>query len=135
MFDTLPVGIIVVVLAGVLILLGVGHRVLDRMRLTDTQALILLAVMLAGAFLPELRLGRGITVDIGGALAPLGVAIYLIATAGTAMERWRAVTATALTAAIIYATDKLLPADAGRTGGPVTLDPVYLPALVGGIVA
>lgn len=135
MFDMLPIGLILVVVVGVLIILGLGHRVLDRMRLTDTQALVLLAVMLAGAFLPELRVARGITVDIGGALAPLGVAIYLIATAGTAMEKWRAISATALTAAVVYATDKLLPADPGRTGGPVTLDPVYLPALVGGLVA
>lgn len=52
MFATFPVGLIVLVLVALLLFLGVGHRVLERMRLTDQEALALLAVMFAGAVIP-----------------------------------------------------------------------------------
>lgn len=135
MFDLIPIGLILLAAAGVLILLGVGQRVLDRMRLTDAQALILLGVMFAGAFLPEIPVAGGLSVDVGGALAPLAVAIYLIVTAGTAMEKNRAVVASVVTAALLYATDRILPADPGRTTFPTTLDPVLMPGVLGGLVA
>ncbi len=135
MFNLVPVGLIIIMVAAVLILIGWGQRALDRMRLTDMQALALLAVMFIGFFVPEIRLASGVSVDVGGALVPLGIAIYLIATAGTATEKSRAIVASLLTFAVVYSTDKLLPSDPRGFRGPVTLDPLWMPALVGGIVA
>src|SRR5690606_25706358 len=73
------------------------------------------------------------SVDIGGALVPIGVAVYLITTAGTRMERTRAILVTVLSLAIVYALDRLLPAEPGFL--PVDLDPLYVPAVVGGLTA
>ncbi|MBX6377563.1 MAG: hypothetical protein IRY95_03360, partial [Clostridia bacterium] len=133
MFDTVPFGLVLVVAAGVLLFLGVGQRVLDRMKLTDTQALILLGVMVLGVVLPEVPVAPGVRADVGGVLAPLAVVVYLLATAGTAWERQRALLASAVALAAVYATDKLLPADPGRAaaGLRVSLDPLWVPAVVG----
>lgn len=135
MFGATPTGLIVVLAAAVLIFLGLGQRVLDRMRLTDVQALGILGVMLLGAFLPEVRLGRAVSVDLGGALVPVAVAVYLIASAGTAIEKGRAVVAALVTGAAVYATDKLIPPDPGPSRFPVPLDATLLPGLIGGLVA
>lgn len=131
----MPVGLILIMAAAALILFGWGQRALDRMRMNDIQALALLAVMFVGFFIPEIRLSSGLSVDVGGALVPLGVAIYLIATAGTATEKSRAIVASLLTFAVVYSTDKLLPSDPRGFRGPMTLDPLWVPALAGGIVA
>lgn len=135
MFDATPVGLVLILIAGVLIFLGIGQRVLDRMRLTDTQALVILGVMLLGAFLPEVRLGRAVSLDLGGALVPLGIAVYLIASAGTKTEKWRAVSAMLVTAGLVYAADKLIPSDPGRVRFPIPLDATLLPGIIAGVVA
>lgn len=81
---TISLGLIIVTVIVVLIFFGAAQSILDRMHLTDTQALILLGIIFLGAFLPEIPLGRSVSVDIGGAIIPLGIAVYLLATAGTA---------------------------------------------------
>lgn len=135
MFDTVPIGLIIITLGAAAIFLGVGQRALDRMRLTDVQALAILAVMFAGAFLPEVRLGAAVSVNLGGAVVPLGIAVYLIARAGTTMEKWRAIAASLVTAAAIYAADKLIPPDPGPARFPVPLDATLVPGVLGGLVA
>ncbi|PZN06815.1 MAG: stage II sporulation protein P, partial [Bacillota bacterium] len=112
-----------------LIYLGAAQQVLDRMRLSRTTALVLTAAMAAGTFLPEVRLAPGIGVDPGGALVPAGVAIYLLVTADRAAERRRALVATLWTAALVIATDWLLPSDP-HGGRLFVLDPVWLPMAI-----
>ena len=48
---------ILLVVLTLLILFGVLQRVLDRMALTDRQALFLVALIFVGGWLPDLRLG------------------------------------------------------------------------------
>lgn len=118
-----------------LIFLGVAHRVLDRMRLTDTTALLLLGALFLAPFVPNLRLAPGISVDVAGALVPLGVATYLILTADQAYERTRAMVAAVITAAAVFATEQLLPAEHVSPGGvPLSLDPLWTTGLVAGLV-
>ena len=47
-------GLILLLIAGVLVLLGVGQRVLDKLRLNDRQALLWIALILAGGLIPEI---------------------------------------------------------------------------------
>ena len=70
-------GMILLIIVALLILFGVLQRVLDRMALTDRQALACVAAIFVGGWLPDISLGL-ITVNIGGALIPLTVSIYLI---------------------------------------------------------
>ena len=128
----MPAGFIILVLVSVLILLGVAHRVLDRLRLTDGGALAVIAAMLVGNFLPDISITRNIAVNIGGAIIPVALAVYLFIRAGTAKERTRAVVAALAAGAAVYGLGKVLPA------GPEEnqfMNYYYLYALIGGGIA
>lgn len=86
----MSLGRILLLAVSVLVLFGVGQRVLDKMRLTDRQALFFMALILVGGWIPSIPLSGSVRVNIGGALVPLGLCIYLFVRAGTARERWRA---------------------------------------------
>ena len=121
---------ILLIAVTLLILAGVLQRVLDRMALTDRQAIACLAAIFIGGWLPDLTLGM-ITVNIGGALIPLVVCIYLFFHAGTRKEKLRSLVASALTAASIYAISAFFPAD--PTAMP--FDPMILYGVAGGVIA
>ena len=121
---------ILLIAVTLLILAGVLQRVLDRMALTDRQAIACLAAIFIGGWLPDLTLGM-ITVNIGGALIPLVVCIYLFFHTGTGKEKLRCLIATALTAASIYAISAFFPAD--PTAMP--FDPMILYGVAGGVIA
>lgn len=121
---------IILVIAALLILFGVAQRVLDRMALTDRQALLLVAAIFIGGWLPDLDLGP-VTLNIGGCIIPIGVCVYLFLHASTAKERIRAAVCSALTGAAIYGVSLVFPAD--PTAMP--FDPMLLYGLIGGAFA
>ena len=127
----MSIGMILLIILSALILAGAMERVLDRMALTDRQALAIAAAIFIGGWLPEIDLGR-VTLNIGGAVIPLIVCVYLLVHAGTGKERIRAIVASCLTAAAIFAISLILPAD------PVSmpmLDPMILYGIAGGLIA
>lgn len=127
----MSIGMILLLVLGLLILFGVLQRVLDRMALTDRQALLCVAAIFIGGWLHSIPLGL-IELNIGGALIPFIVCVYLLLHAGTAKERVRALVASFLTAASIYALNLLIPAD------PIAmpmLDPMILCGIAGGVIA
>lgn len=126
----MSLGMILLVALALLILFGVLERVLDRMALTDRQALLCVAAIFIGGWLPDLNLGM-VTINIGGALVPLIVCVYLFFHAGTGKERIRCLIASALTAAAVYAISVFFPAD------PVAMpfDPMILYGVSGGAIA
>lgn len=125
--------VILLLLLLALVFLGLLHRVLDRMRLTKGQALAILGLMLVGGFLPDVALGRGFAFNIGGALIPLGVSLYLLATADTGLEKARGLLAAVATALVVWGLETVLPAQPGA--GRLDIDPLYLPPLVAGLTA
>lgn len=133
-----PIGLIVLVVVSALIYFGLAHRVLDRMRLTDKAALAIIAAIIVGSFIdiPLPVAGANVSVNVGGALVPLGLAGYLIAKAGTTMEKTRSVGAAIVTAVAIYVVWALimrgLPEPAGRFA---VLDMIYFVPLVAGAAA
>ena len=62
---------------GILVLCGVAQRVLDKLRLTDRQALLFVALLLVGGWIPDIPLGNMVRLNIGGALIPIGLCVYL----------------------------------------------------------
>lgn len=126
----MSLGMILLVVLALLILFGVLQRVLDRMGLTDRQALLIVAAIFIGGWLPDLSFVM-VTVNIGGALIPLGVCLYLFFTAGTGKERLRCLIASLLTAAAVYAVSVYFPAD--PTAMP--FDPMILYGAAGGVIA
>lgn len=126
----MSVGMILLAIASVLVLFGVGQRVLDKMQLSDRAALILMAVIFFGGLLPDIRLGM-VSVNIGGALAPVGVCVYLLIRADTKKEVARALMGSVLTAGAVYALSFLMPDEPEA----IVIDPNYVYGLAGGAVA
>jgi uncharacterized membrane protein len=127
----LPVGLIALVIVSILILSGIAQRVLDRMRMDDRTALVLVLAMLIGGFLPDLPLGSTLRINVGGGLIPIGISAYLFASAGTAKERVRTLFAIVVTTAVVYAVSAYLPTEPQN----MAIDPVYAFALIAGITA
>ena len=126
----MTLGMILLVALTLLILFGVLERVLDRMALTDRQAIGCIAAIFIGGWLPNLTLGM-VSINIGGALVPFLVCVYLFFHAGPGKEKLRSLAASALTAAAVYAISVFFPAD------PVTMpfDPMILYGISGGAIA
>lgn len=127
-------GVLSLMIVTALVFFGFLHRVLDRMRLTKVQALVILVAMILAGFLPNIPLYAGLSVNIGGALVPLAVALYLIITADEAAEKRRALVTAGAVAMLVYLTEKILPADVGYAGG-FDLDPLFVPAVLAAVIA
>ncbi|AEF94852.1 protein of unknown function DUF1614 [Desulfotomaculum nigrificans CO-1-SRB] len=133
-----PLGLIVLIAVSLLIYFGLAQRALDRMRLSDKGALGVILAIIVGSFIdipiPGLRVPM--TVNLGGAVIPVALSIYLLARAGTGKEVGRALLATALTAlAIWFIGSRLmtgLPEPAGRYG---FVDALYLYPIVAAVIA
>ncbi len=126
----MSLGTLLLMIAAVLIFCGLLQRVLDRLHLTDRQALLIIGAMLVGTFLPPVRLGV-ISVNIGGAVIPAGVCVYLFFCADESPERWRMAWGSLLTGAAVYALSALLPSEAEA----LLADPLWLYGLCGGLIA
>jgi uncharacterized membrane protein len=126
----MPIGYILLIAVSLLIVFGVAQRVLDRMRLTDRQALLFVAAIFVGGLIPDIRIGR-VYFNIGGALVPLAVCIYLFVKAGTAKERWRAVAASVFAGAAAFALGRFFPAEPGT----MPFDINYLYGIAAGLIA
>ena len=117
--------------AGVLILFGVGQRVLDKLYLTDRQALFVIAAIVLLGFVPDIPLGSAVSVNLGGAVIPFALCAYLFVKAGTAKERVRCALATAVTAVAVYFMGRMLPDEPDA----MWFDVNYLYGLAAGVIA
>lgn len=127
----MSIGMIVLLIVGLLLLFGVGQRVLDRMRLTDKQAIALIIAMIVGGFVPNIPLGGNVYVNLGGAVIPIAIGLYLWFTAGTAKERVRSLIATAITGVAVYFLMHWLPDEPEA----MWIDPNYAYGIAAGIIA
>ena len=126
----MSIGTIVLTVVAVLIFFGALERVLDRMRLTDRAALVLIAAMFVGTLLPNIQLGR-VSLGIGGAVIPLGVCVYLLIRANESREVWRSLIGAVLTGAAVFGLSMLLPDEPEE----MFMDPNLLYGLAGGAIA
>lgn len=111
----------------VLVFLGLGQRILDRMRLNDTAAIIILLSMIAGHFLPTVELTSQFSLNLG-ALSPVAVVAYLLITTSS-FERNRAIIISGIVSVLVLYTDKTLSIDPGL------LDPVFSAGIFAGFLA
>jgi len=127
----MPAGVILLLVIAVLIYFGLLQRVLDRMHMTDSMAIIFIGLMVIGSFLPNIPLGGGLSINIGGGIVPIVLAIYLIITADSNKEKFRAIIASIITGAAIYIAGRILPAEPGT----MFIDPIIAFAILAGIIA
>ncbi|NLJ80423.1 MAG: DUF1614 domain-containing protein [Firmicutes bacterium] len=127
-------GTILLLVVAALIYFGFGQRVLDRLRLSDTQALIFLVLMIGGSFI-TIPLGTGrtsLSLNVGGAVIPLILVGYLLFSADTSREKIRAVIASLVTAGIIFGISQFTDFDPSNRWA--FLDPLWLFSIVAGVV-
>lgn len=127
----MTIGTILLLLAGILLLFGAGQRVLDRLRLNDKEAILFIAAIIAGGFLPDIRVTERFAFNIGGALIPLILCVRLFFKADTALERGRAILATLVTAVAVYALGRTLPDEPEA----MVVDPNYIYGIAAGAIA
>ena len=129
----MSLGIILLVLASLVVLVGLAEQVLDRLYLNDKQALLVIGGMVVGSFIdiPLYRGTPGISVNLGGAIIPLGLAIYVLARAGTAKELSRGILGAVLAGLAVYGVSKLYDFDT-YIG---FIDPQYLWGILAGGIA
>ena len=127
----MTIGMIILIVVAILILLGVGQRVLDRMRLNDKLALLFIALIIGLGFVPDVRVTDVFAFNLGGAVVPLALCVYLFVRADTAWERWRSILASIITGAAVFAIGVFAP-DEPET---ITVDPILLYGLAAGLIA
>ena len=114
-----------------LIMFGVGQRILDSLRLSDKEALMILILICIGILIPPIWIGKYFCFSIGGFLIPLGLSIYLLISCGWSRDLFRGFIGTILVAGLIYALEWILPADPEE----VLIDNMYVYGVVAGVVA
>lgn len=126
----MTIGQIVILVVGALIAFGVCQRVLDRMRLTDRQAIVIALFLFIGGFLPNLTFGN-VKINAGGAVVPFLLSVYLLIRADTGYERMRAVAASLAVAAAVLALGRFFPDEPDA----MPFDINYLYGLLAGVLA
>ena len=127
----MSIGFILLLVTGALILFGAGQRVLDRLRLTDRQAIMFIVLIIAGGFVPDIAVTDRFAFNIGGALIPLALCVFLWFKADTALERARCLVAAAVSAVTIFALGRYLPADPDA----LPMDPGWAYGIAAGLIA
>lgn len=127
----MTISMILLLVVALLILLGVGQRVLDRLRLNDKLALLFIALIIGLGFVPDVRVTEVFAFNLGGAAVPLALCIYLFIRADTAWERWRSILASVVTGAAIFAIGRFAPDEPEA----MLVDPMILYGLAAGLIA
>jgi uncharacterized membrane protein len=135
----LPIGLIALIVVSLLIYFGLAQRVLDRLRLSDRAALVIIAALVVGSFITiPLSTGRyDVSLNVGGGLIPIILAGYLLSRAGTSKETVRAIIATIITAGVIYGTGILFAGADAEPGGRFfgAIDALWAYPVIAGLVA
>ena len=127
----MTIGFILLIITGLLILFGVGQRVLDRLRLTDRQAIVFIVLIIAGGFIPEIAVTERFSFNLGGALIPLALCVYLWFEADTALERARCLIASVITGIAVWLLGRYMPADPSV----LPMDPGWAYGIAAGLIA
>jgi len=125
------IGIVFLTVVSILIFLGLAHRVLDRLYLTDRSGLLFIGAMIIGSFI-DIPLWRNpdITLNVGGGLLPLFLAMYVLFKAGSGKEVFRTIVGILLTIGIIYGVNRLYRYDTAEG----FIEPQYLWAIIAALV-
>ena len=103
------------------------------MNLTDNQAFIFLGLLVIGSFV-DIPISGGpvaISVNLGGAVVPLALVIWLIIRADTPEEKWRGLVAGVATGLLIWGYVQLV---GRREPAEQWLDPIWGYSLIAGVV-
>ena len=126
----MSIGMILLTAVAVLIFFGVAQRVLDKMRLKDNAALVIVAAMFFLSLVPNITIGQ-VALNLGGAVVPVFVCAYLLIKAEDGKEVFRALGGSVLTAVAVYFLGRYMPNEPENIG----IDPNYIYGLAAGALA
>lgn len=127
----MSLGFILLIIVTLLIVFGVTQRVLDRMRLTDRMAILFTVLIFAGGLIPDIHFGNQVFLNIGGAVVPFALCVYLFVKAGTIKEKIRSIAAAIAGGLIVFFAGRLMPAEPEL----MMIDPLYVYGLLAGLAA
>ncbi|CUH96239.1 putative membrane protein [Propionispora sp. 2/2-37] len=129
----MPIGMITLIVVAVLVYFGLAQRILDRMKLTDKQALGFIAAVIIGSFIdiPLMSSPVQLSINVGGGLLPLLLCLWLIFKADEAAEKIRAVIATVLVAGAVFLGSRYLPYEPEN----MFLDPKLIYGVTAGLIS
>lgn len=127
----MSVSLIIISVIILLVMFGVGQRILDSLRLNDKEALLILILICIGLVIPPIWIGKYFCFSIGGFLIPFALSIYLLISCGWSRDLVRSIIGTILVAGIIYGLEWLLPANPED----VVIDNMYIYGVVAGVIA
>lgn len=129
----MTIGIILLIIVAALVYFGIAERVLDRLYIKDSTALLIIVLIIVGSFF-DITISRTplLTINIGGALIPFTLAIYVLSKSHSSKEWIRSIVAVLLTAVGIYGISTFF-SDFGH--GRDIIDPMYVFGITGGIIA
>lgn len=127
----MSVSLIIISILILLVMFGAGQKILDNMRLSDKEALIILIAICIGLLIPPIWIGEFFCFSIGGFLIPFAISIYLLISCGWSRDLLRVFFGTIIIGGIIYGLQWLLPANPEG----VIIDNMYIYGIVAGIVA
>jgi uncharacterized membrane protein len=115
-----------------LIFLGLAHRVLDRLYLSDRGGLIVIGALIVGSFI-DIPVWRNptVTLNVGGGVIPLLLGIYTLSKAGSGKEVTRSLIGIVLTTGVLYGVSKIYSFDTARG----LIEPQYLWAIISAVIA
>ena len=127
----MSVSLVIISVVILIIMFGAGQRILDNLRLSDKEALVILVLICIGLMIPPIWIGQYFCFSIGGFLIPFGLSVYLLISCGWSRDLLRAFIGTILVAGLIYGLEWILPADPES----VIIDNMFVYGVVAGVVA
>jgi len=127
----MPLSYVLLSIVGLVVLFGFAHRVLDRMKMTDTWAFLIIIGMIIGTLIPNIPITKTVSINIGGAVIPIAVCVYLFLKAENTKERVNAVVVSIVAGIAVFITGKILPAEPEA----MIIEPNYVYGIVGGLIA
>lgn len=125
-------GVLILLLAAASVYFGIAYNVLEQMGLTDTQALLIIGLMIGGSFLdiPLLPGRTEISINMGGVIVPLVLAVYFFSRVDSYHELFGGFGAVMITTGIVYGISQII-----SFGLPQReiIDPVWFFGIISGI--
>ena len=125
-------GVILLIGLELIIYFGLAERILNKLGLSRNLLLIFFTSMILGSFIDiPISTSPDISINLGGAIVPIVLAIYILYQADDNIEVFRSIVAVIITGSIIYALTQIYQFEEGHT----FIDSNYLFPIVAGVTA
>ena len=128
----MTLGVIILIAVELIIYFGLAERMINKLGLTKIQLLIFFTAMIIGSFIDiPISSNPDISINVGGALVPVILAVYILSKADDKIEVIRSLIAVIITGSVIYGLTQIYQFEEGHT----FIDSNYLFPIIAGVTA